>query len=125
MDIDPVMQLEVFVSVLLWLCGAVVAVAGLVAVATRFWKWAHKDTNENSETLKVIDGYLASDKRRIEALERHQTVQDEQSKLMLNALWAILEHEIDGNHTVQLVDTRNKIKDYLIDEKNKSKEVMI
>lgn len=122
---DPVMQLEAFVTVLLWLCGAVVAVAGLVAVATRFWKWAHKDTDENSATLKEINTYLSSDMKRIEALEKHQTTQDEQSRLMLKALWALLEHEIDGNHTAQLVESKDRIKDYLFEEKTKSEEVRL
>lgn len=108
-------QLESFVTVLLWLCGAIVAMAGAVAVVVRFWKWAHRTSDENAVTLGEIETYLASDKRRIESLERYQATNDAQNKMILKALVALLGHEIDGNHVDKLSDIRDSIQDYLIE----------
>jgi len=112
---ESFLQLENFVTVLLWLCGSVVAVAGAVAVIVKFWKWAHKTSDENAVTLSEIETYLASDKRRIEQLERYQAVNDTQNKMILKALVALLGHEIDGNHVDKLSDIRDSIQDYLIE----------
>ena len=112
---ESFLQLENFVTVLLWLCGSVVAVAGAAAVIVKFWKWAHKTSDENAVTLNEIETYLASDKRRIEHLEKKQDTADEQNKLILKALVTLLGHEIDGNHTDQLRDVRDSIQNYLIE----------
>lgn len=111
---ENIMQLETFVTVLLWLCGAVVAIAGAVTVVVKFWKWAHKKSDENAVTLVEIETYLASDKRRIEKLETNQDESDAQNKLILKAVVALMSHELDGNHTQQLGEVRDEIQDYLI-----------
>ena len=113
---EAIPQIEGFITVWLFICALVASSAGLVAALAKFWQWAHKTSTSNASKLEDVDAYLKSDKRRIEALESKQDEADEQNKLILKALVTLLGHEIDGNHTVQLKDIRDKIQDYLIDK---------
>lgn len=108
--------LQTFITVLLAICGGVVGIAGAVAVVVKFWKWAHKDTERNSEEITEFKRWLASDKHRIEDLEEKQDEMDRMNKLQLKALFTLLGHEIDGNHTKQLAEVRDEINTYLIEK---------
>ena len=108
--------LQTFITVLLAICGGVVGIAGAVAVVVKFWKWAHKDTDRNTEDITEFKRWLASDKHRIEDLEEKQEEMDKMNKLQLKALFTLLGHEIDGNHTKQLAEVRDEINTYLIEK---------
>ena len=108
--------LQAFVGVLLAGCAAIVCISGMVAAVVRFWKWAHKDTDKNTEDIGEFRRWLASDKHRIEDLEEKQDQLDRMNKLQLKALFTLLGHEIDGNHTVQLEEVRKEINNYLIEK---------
>lgn len=107
-------QIKAFVFVLLSLCGGIAAIAGACAAIVKFWRYAHRDTDRNSEQLTEFETYLASDKRRIERLEQQQEATSEQNKLLLKAVVALMGHELDGNHTQQITDVRDEIQEYLI-----------
>ena len=109
-------QIQAFFFVLLTICGGVITIAGVVAVLVKFWKWAHKDTEKNSEDITEFKAWLASDKRRIEELESRQEESEKMNKLQLKALFTLLGHEIDGNHTTQLAAVRDEINTYLIEK---------
>ena len=100
-------------TVLLAGCAAIIALGGAIAAIMKFWKWAHKDTEKNTTKLDAIMKWLASDKHRIEELEKAQIETSRQNTLMLKAIVALMSHELDGNHTRQLTETRNDIENYL------------
>lgn len=106
--------IQAFFMVLLGICGSIITISGMVAVIVKFWKWAHKQSDDNATTLNEVETYLASDKRRIESLEKRQNQTEEMNKLQLKALVTLLGHEIDGNHTSQLIEVRDEIQTYLI-----------
>ena len=108
-------QLQAFVTVLIWLCGTLAAISGACAVVVKFWKYAHRQSDENASALEEIKSYLSSDKERIERLEQKQNDADEQNKLMLKALVTLMSHELDGNHTRQIGEVRDEIQTYLIE----------
>ena len=108
-------QLESAWAVFMAACAAVIAIGGAVAVIVKLWNWQRKPSRDNQEALESFRTYLASDKRRIETLERNQEESAEQSKLMLKALVSLLGHEIDGNHVDKLTEVRDEIQDYLIE----------
>ena len=108
-------QLNDFFAVLLAICACIVAISGAIAAVIKFWKWAHKTSEENAQSLGDVMKWLESDKKRIESLERNQTEAVEQNKLLLKAVVCLMSHELDGNHTKQLTETRDKIQDYLIE----------
>ena len=108
--------MQVFMTVLLSICACVVAISGAVAAVIKFWKWAHKQSDANAQSLDDVMTWLASDKRRIEDLENAQAEADKQNKLILKAVVSLMSHELDGNHTAQLTKTRDEIQAYLIEK---------
>lgn len=112
-------DIQSFMFVLLSACAAIVAVAGASAAVVKFWRYAHRQSDENSNTLEEHEAYLASDKKRIERLEQKQDKADEQNRLILKALVRLMSHELDGNHTQELEEVRNEIQDFLIEGKRR------
>lgn len=55
-----------------------------------------------------IEGYLANDKNRLDALA-------EGDKMTKRSLLALLAHGIDGNNITQMKDAKKELEDYLID----------
>lgn len=113
---ETFLQLETFWMVFMAACGAVIAIGGAAAVIAKLIQLLRKPSVDNAHTLEEFETYLASDKRRIENLERNQATADEQNKLILKALNKLLRHEIDGNHTDQLIAVSDEIQDYLIEK---------
>ena len=109
-------QLQTFVLVLLAICAFITAISLAVSAVVKYWKFAHQQSDENTAMLKDVETYLSSDKRRIEHLEENQETFREENKLMLKALFTLLSHEIDGNHTDQLMAVRDEINIYLIEK---------
>ena len=107
-------DLQSFVAILLGLCAAIAAISGACAAVVKFWRYAHKQSDENAEDIGEFRNWLASDKRRIETLEQKQDEAEMQNKLLLKALVTLMGHELDGNHTKQLTDVRDEIQNYLI-----------
>lgn len=108
--------IQTAMTVLLAFCAGVVGISGAVAVVIKFWKWAHKDTDRHTEEIGEFNKWLASDKRRIENLESRQDESERMNKLQLKALFTLLGHEIDGNHSAQLAEVRDEINTYLIEK---------
>ena len=107
-------QIQDFGMVLLGICALITAISGASAAVVKFWRYAHKDTDQNSQDIDEFREWFKSDKRRIQALEDKQDEADKRSKLQLKALFTLLSHEIDGNHTAQLAAVRDEINEYLI-----------
>ena len=108
--------IQAFFTVVLAVCGGIVCIAGACAAVVKFWRWAHKDTEKNTEDIDSFRSWLASDKRRIEEIEKRQDEAERMNKLQLKALFTLLGHEIDGNHTDQLQKVRGEINEYLIEK---------
>ena len=62
-------HLQAFFIVVLGFCALVAAIAGLVTAIVRYWKFAHRQSDENAEDLKDVMEYLKNDKERILFLE--------------------------------------------------------
>lgn len=107
-------HLQAFMMVLLGACALVVAVSGAAAAVVKYWRFAHKQSDENTGDIRELKEMFSSTKTRVDVLERRQDVLDDMNKLQLKAMVMLLGHEIDGNHTAQLRDVRDEIQKYLI-----------
>lgn len=136
-------QLQAFVFVLMSICGGVVGVAAAIAVVVRFWKWAHKDTDKNTEDIEALKAkyesdinalkaeyeqaakeqlsWFASDKRRIESLEADFDEISDQNYLLMRADVAIMDHLLDGNNVEKMQEARDEVDDYLFKNMKKKK----
>ena len=107
-------HLQAFVMVLLAICSVIAAIAGAAAAVTKYWRFAHKQSDKNTEDIEEFKDWFAKDKYRINELEKRQDKVEELNRLQLEAMFVILQHITDGNHIDQVRDVRDKINHYLI-----------
>ena len=115
-------QLQAFFVVLLAMCALIAAVSGACAAIVKFWRYAHKQSDENAEKL-------ADHERRIVKLEecceevhgklnsdyKFQQDEIEMNRLVLKSLKTLLQHAVDGNDTAKLEKREQEIDKYLLD----------
>lgn len=116
------MQLQDFTIVLLGICALIAAISGASAAVVKFWRYAHKDSEANTEQL-------ADHERRISSLEncckdvqgklqsdwRYQQEQTEVNRMVLKSLKSLLQHAVDGNDTDKLEQREQEIDRFLFD----------
>ena len=107
-------QLQAFMMVLLGICALAVAISGAAAAVTKYWRFAHKQSDENTSDIKELKEIFFNTKTRVDVIEKRQDAFDDMNKLQLKAMVTLLGHEIDGNQTAQLKDVRDEIHKYLI-----------
>ena len=115
-------QIQAFFVVLLGMCALIAAVSGACAAATKFWRYAHKQSEENAMKLSEHE-------KRIENLEscceevhgklnsdfQFQQDEIEMNRLVLKSLKTLIQHAVDGNDTVKLEKREQEIDKYLLD----------
>lgn len=115
-------QIQAFFVVLLGMCALVAAISGACAAVVKFWKYAHKQSDENAEKLEDHE-------QRITTLEEccdevhgkldndyeFQQAELEVNRLVLKSLKSLLQHEIDGNDKAKLEEREQEIDKYLLD----------
>ena len=101
--------------------AAVLAVAGAISTlggaANWFVKLVQVIKAPNAEQdrrladlekhMEEVDGYLANDKHRLDAI-------DDSTRVTQRALLALLAHGIDGNHQKQMEEAKDELQNYLI-----------
>ena len=103
------------ISLFLGACGVITATAGAFAVIYAIiskLRMPNKIQNEkldkHEEWLKKHDALLDNDNKRLNALEKSNS-------LTMKALLALLKHSIDGNDTAGMKKVRDELEEYLID----------
>ena len=106
--------LAITVVVLLGLCSAIVLIDKAV-MAVRSWR-APRQTMEGELVKRQAecDKHFKNDNRRIDNLEKAMVEQKEIDRVMLQALRAILSHEINGNSIDRMCEANQAIDDMLI-----------
>lgn len=116
-------------SITLAICGAIVSVSAAVAVIMKVWAHLHKpedvqnerlakaekDIAEINATLKVYEGHLDRDKKRLDRIEFGNEVTQE-------ALLALIGHALNGNDVDNLKKAKHKLEKYLISKGTRDEE---
>lgn len=102
------------INIFLGACGFVTIVAGAGAVIINLIaklknpnKMQNERLDKHEQWLKRHDEMLDNDNKRLKNLE-------EANNMILEALFALLSHGIDGNDTASMKKVKDKLNDYLI-----------
>lgn len=98
---------QTFVNILLALAAGVVTIDKALDVLRKVHVRATEGQHELTHRVDEHDKKLDNDHRRLTELEGA-------SRLTLRGMMQLMSHEIDGNHTEQLQETRDDIEQYLI-----------
>lgn len=114
-------QIQAFFVVLLGICALVAAISGACAAIVKFWRYAHKQSDENAEKLedheqrittleeccKEVHGKLEND-------YQFQQAEIEMNRLVLKSLKTLIQHAVDGNDLGKLEQREQEIDEYLL-----------
>ena len=95
-------------------CTAIITIGGAGAIIIGIIKWAKKPDDTRDETLKKHTELLDSDNKRLKNIEERQAKTEEQNRILMSSILALMSHAIDGNHTADLEAARNDLQEYLI-----------
>lgn len=94
--------------------GVVTAIGAAATYFVKLYKWYKAPNEEQDKRLTNVeqrldkhDQLLMNDKRRLDQIEKSNTVE-------MRALLAIVNHMIDNNHMQGLTDVRKELNDYLV-----------
>ncbi len=95
-------------------CGMIVSVGGAVAIIMKFFKKVKEpNTVQDSRIKKLEDRADATDRMLDNDNKRLRRLEDEQ-RLTLRAVLALLKHGINGNDTQSMKDSMKAIETFLV-----------
>ena len=104
-------------------CGLITAVAGVIAVWVKIYTWAKKPNQRQNELIADNKKEIESIKRKLEEHDKFfdtdkQTIKaiQEENHLVMESLFALLQHGIDGNNIEPMQQAQKRIQDYLINK---------
>ena len=95
------------IQIFLTICGGIITIGGACAIIFKVIDRHRKPDKNRDEMIKKHSEQLDNDNRRLKELENG-------NKVIMQALLAIMSHELDGNHTTQLQQAHDSLKEYLI-----------
>lgn len=107
-------DLSTFWQVLIGICAGCLSIWGVVKAIVEIRRMVGKPTDALMDKLSRIEDAVDEHKRMLDNDNRRLDAQDESQRLLLGGMLQLMNHELDGNHTKQLGEQRQKIEDYLI-----------
>lgn len=114
-------QVQAFFVVLLGICALIAAVSGACAAATKFWRYAHKQSDENAEKLadhehriSDLEGCCSEVRGKLQNDYQFQQDEIEMNRLVLKSLKTLIQHVVDGNDLGKLEQREQEIDEYLL-----------
>ena len=100
---------ETFLQVLVSIAAGIATIGGALAIVERYSEKAKNGRAKIAEQVDRHEERLARDHKRLSELETSD-------RLIMRGVMQLMSHEIDGNHTAQLRETRDEMERYLINK---------
>ena len=98
-----------FLQVFLAIAAGIVTIGGAATVFEHFGEKAAARRNRMADQVEKHEQRLDRDHKRLSELETSD-------RLIMRGVMQLMSHEIDGNHTAQLRETRDDMEKYLINK---------
>lgn len=82
-------------------------------VVVTLYRYARKPNDNQNARLDKHDQLLDNDNQRLKALEAWRAEKNDSERLIMKALYAMMQHSIDGNHTQKIKDSMDELEEYL------------
>lgn len=94
-------------------CAGIITLGGAGAIIVGLYKRAKKPDDDRDDRLKRHDEMLDSDNKRLKALEAWRAEKNDSERLIMKALYALMQHSLDGNHTEKITASMSELEEYL------------
>lgn len=92
----------------------IIQCATIITLIYAFQKFTQKPSHELSNRINKIEKRMDDIDKRLDSGSQHFSQIDEGNRCTQEALLALLEHAIDGNHTERLKEAKDHLQSYLI-----------
>lgn len=100
-------------SVIQIIAAGIVLLGSAGGVVVTLYRYARKPNDSQNARLDKHDQLLDNDNQRLKALEAWRAEKNDSERLIMKALYAMMQHSIDGNHTQKIKDSMDELEEYL------------
>lgn len=108
------MDLNEILTTVLAVFGGITCIGGGVVYLARFFGWIKKPNEKQDKLLKDHEELLKKHAELLEKDNKRLLDLEEQDRLVLQSLFALLSHGIDGNDVEAMRKCKDNIQQYLI-----------
>ena len=95
------------------IAAGIVLLGSAGGVVVTLYRYARKPNVSQNARLDKHDQLLDNDNQRLKALEAWRAEKNDSERLIMKALYAMMQHSIDGNHTQKIKDSMDELEEYL------------
>lgn len=95
------------------IAAGIVLLGSAGGVVVTLYRYARKPNDSQNARLDKHDQLLDNDNQRLKALEAWRAEKNDSERLIMKALYAMMQHSIDGNHTQKIKDSMDELEEYL------------
>ena len=103
-----------FITALLAVFGGIACIGGGMAYIVKLLQWVKKPNDKQDQLLREHTNLLKKHAELLDKDSRRLTELEEQDRLVMQALFALLSHGIDGNDVDAMKNVKAQIQKYLI-----------
>ena len=109
-------MLESFWQVIEIIAAAIILLGGAGGVVVGLYRWARKPNDNQNARLDKHDELLDNDNKRLNALEAWKAEKNDSERLIMKALYAMMQHSLDCNHTEKIKASMGELEEYLFNK---------
>ena len=109
-------QIQDVISLFLTFCGGITIIGGAAVYLAKAVGWLKKPETKQNEVLDDHEKRIARLEEKTDNDYSDIRKLQQEMKMMLRAVVAIMKHEIDGNNTADLKKEQEAIDDYLFEK---------
>lgn len=100
-------DMQTFITVFLGIAGGIGVIGGAATFIEHVAEKINQPQRDTQQQVEDHEKRLANDHKRLSELETS-------NRLIMRGVMQLMSHEVDGNHTAQLMETRDEMEQYLI-----------
>ena len=95
------------------IAAGIVLLGSAGGVVVTLYRYARKPNDNQNARLDKHDQLLDNDNQRLKALEAWRAEKNDSERLIMKALYALMQHSLDGNHTEKITASMSELEEYL------------
>lgn len=98
------------------IAAGIVLLGSAGGVVVTLYRYARKPNDSQNARLDKHDQLLDNDNQRLKALEAWRAEKNNSERLIMKALYAIMQHSLDGNHTQKIKDSMDELEKFIFNK---------
>lgn len=98
------------------IAAGIITLGGAGGIIIGLYRWARKPNDNQNARLDKHDELLDKDNRRLNALEEWRAEKNDSERLIMKALYAMMQNSLDGTHTDKIKASMGELEEYLFNK---------